>query len=181
MADTTTHVALLRGINVGGHNRLAMADLRAVLEDLGHADVRTYIQSGNAVFTSERRDADGMAAELTQRLEADFDLSPTVMVRTAAELTAIAEANPYPDQAAADPKTVHVGFLSAEPADPSFSLDLDSYAPEQLAIGDRVVYLHLPGGIGRGRLFTDLDRRMRDVEMTVRNWRTVVKLREMTR
>ncbi len=176
----TTYIALLRGINVGGHARLAMADLRDTLEALGHGDVATYLQSGNAVFTSDRTDADELGAELTERLTADFGVSPTVMIRTAHELVAVAEANPYLEQARADPTRVHVGFLSAEPADPSaFSFDLEGYAPEELVHDGRTVYLHLPNGIGRSRLAADLAKRASDVELTMRNWRTVARLVEM--
>lgn len=180
MTRATTYIALLRGINVGGRNRLAMADLRDVLADLGHADVRTYVQSGNAVFTSRRADPDAIEEELTQRLSTDAGVSPTVMVRSADELAAIVEDNPYARQGSDQPTTVHVGFLSAEPAEPFlFAIDTDEYAPEQLSVGDRVVYLHLPGGLGRSRLAIELERRRGDVEMTVRNWRTVTKLLEM--
>lgn len=179
---TTTNIALLRGINVGGHGKLSMADLRAAVEDLGHADVATLLQSGNAVFTSDRTDADALGAELTERRSADLGVSPTVMVRTAAELVAVAEANPYPEQARADPTRVHVGFLAAEPADPSvLSFDHDSHAPEEFVHDGRTVYLHLPNGIGRSRLAAELTRRARDVGITMRNWRTVARLVEMAR
>lgn len=178
----TVYVALLRGINVGGHNRVAMADLRRLLEQLGHADVRTYIQSGNAVFTGDRRDTDALGRDLRAAMSDELGVSPTVIVRTAEELAAVADANPYAAEAAADPTTVHVAFLSAEPADPStFAFDADAYAPEGLCVGDRVRYLHLPDGMGRSRLAVDLGKRRSDVEVTVRNWRTVEKLREMTR
>lgn len=177
---TTTYIALLRGINVGGHARLAMADLRGTMEALGHTDVATYLQSGNAVFTSEGTDPDALGTELTERLSADLGLAPTVMIRTAPELVAVAEANPYREQARADPTRVHVGFLSAEPDDPAtLSFDLEGYAPEELVHDGRTVYLHLPNGIGRSRLAADLTKRARDVEVTMRNWRTVARLVEM--
>lgn len=171
-------MALLRGVNVGGHNRLAMADLRALLADLGHGDPRTYGQSGNAVFSSDR--TDDIGRELAQRLSADLDVTATVMIRTADELTAVAAATPYSEPADADPTKVHVAFLSAEPADPSvFDVEPDDYAPEELTPGDRVLYLHLPDGIGRSRLAEDVSRRASDVAMTVRNWRTVARLLDL--
>lgn len=182
MTDPTTYIALLRGINVGGHNRLAMADLRGVLEELGHEDVRTYVQSGNAVFTSGRTDPDAIGTELTRRLAADLDVAPAVMVRTAEELATIVDGNPFAEQARQEPTTVHAGFLASRPTEPS-SLDVhaEQYAPEQFALADRVVYLHLPDGMGRSRLAVDLGRRLSDVGMTVRNWRTVTRLLDMTR
>lgn len=181
MSDPNTYVALLRGINVGGHTKLAMADLRRLLEDLGHDEVRTYIQSGNVVFTSDRTDPDALGAQLRERLQAELGVSPTVLIRTREQLAAIAAENPYTEQAAADPTKVHVGFLSSEPDDPSvFAFDADVYAPEELMLGEGVVYLHLPHGMGRSRLAADLGKRRSGVEVTVRNWRTVVKLLEMT-
>jgi uncharacterized protein (DUF1697 family) len=176
----TTYVALLRGINVGGRNRLAMADLRRLLAELGHGVPRTYVQSGNAVFASDRSDVEEIAGELAARIAAELDVRPAVVLRTAEELRAVAEANPYADEAAADPTSVHVAFLSAVPVDPAtFAFDADDYAPEELTVADRELYLHLPGGIGRSRLATDLARRHADVEMTMRNWRTVTKLLDL--
>lgn len=180
VTEATTYIALLRGINVGGRNRLPMADLRDVLTELGHADVRTYVQSGNAVFTSTRTDPAAIGSELTQRLSADLDISPSVMVRSAEDLAAVVGANPYVEHAEADPATVHVAFLSGPPDPDLLDID-DQYAPEQLAVGDGVVYLHLPDGMGRSRLATTLSRRRSGAEMTVRNWRTVTKLHEMAR
>lgn len=179
MTEATTYIALLRGVNVGGHNRLAMADLRAVLTDLGHRDVRTYVQSGNAVFTSTDTDPGAIGAALAKRLSADLGVSPSVMVRRADELAAIVDANPFAEQARAEPTTVHVAFLSGPPDGDLVDLDADEYAPEELVVGDRVLYLHLPEGMGRSRLATDLMRGRGSADMTVRNWRTVAKLHEM--
>lgn len=182
MTDPITYIALLRGINVGGHGRLAMADLRGLIEELGHEDVRTYVQSGNAVFTSGRTDPGAIGAELTRRLAADLDVAATVMVRTAEELATIVDGNPFAEQANQEPTTVHAGFL-ASPLPEASALDVDAerYAPEQFAPGDRVVYLHLPNGMGRSRLALDLGRQLSDVGITVRNWRTVTRLLEMAR
>lgn len=174
------HVALLRGINVGGHARVAMADLRALCEDLGHREVRTYVQSGNVGFTSDETDTRALAEELAARLARDLDVSPAVVVRSAAGLAAVVAANPFPTAAADDPTTVHVAFLTGDPADPTaFDVDAAAFAPEELAVGDRVLYLHLPGGIGRSRLAAELARRRTGVDMTVRNWRTVDRLLAM--
>lgn len=178
----TTWVLLLRGINLAGRNRVPMAQLRRILVELGHEQVRTHLQSGNAVVSSDRGDPEAIGAELTDRLDRDLGVPATVMVRSADELDAVAAANPYPDAAAADPTRVHVGFLSGVPADPSvFAFDPDEYAPEELTLGDRVVYLHLPNGMGRSPLAVALGRRRTDLEVTLRNWRTVTRLRELTR
>jgi uncharacterized protein (DUF1697 family) len=176
----TTYVALLRGINLGGHNRVPMADLRAVYERAGYGDVRTYVQSGNVLFTSDREDVDAMARELTEVVEAQLGVLATTMVRTAEELGAVADANPYAVEAAADPTKVHAAFLGTQHADPHALMSgMERHAPEELTAGDRVLYLHLPRGIGRSKLAADLARR--SVDMTIRNWRTVTKLLELTR
>jgi len=91
-----THVALLRGINVGGRNKVAMADLRKIVESLGHRDVATYIQSGNVVFTSEDADTAAIAAELERALEETLGLRPSVVVLSQAELAKVIADNPFP-------------------------------------------------------------------------------------
>ena len=175
-----THVALLRGINVGGHARVVMADLRRLCEHLGHREVRTYVQSGNVVFESGETDTDMLATELAGRLATELGFAPAVVVRTAGEIADVVAANPFPDAADVDPTTVHVAFLSAQPTDPgAYAVDATAHAPEQVVVGDRVLYLYLPDGIGRSRLAADLTRRRTGVEMTVRNWRTVGRLLAM--
>lgn len=175
-----TCIALLRGINVGGRNRLAMADLRELCEQLGHHDVQTYVQSGNVVFTTDRDDLQRIGVELTEQLEYQLGVAPTVLVRTSEELATVIADNPFAADAQEDPTKVHAALLSAEPDDPaSLRFDPPSYAPERIAAGDRVRYLHLPSGLGRSKLATDLAKRQTGVDMTVRNWRTMTRLMEM--
>ena len=107
--------ALLRGVNVGGHRRLAMADLAAAVEGLGHRDVVTYLQSGNVVFTPGSRAAPGsVAARIEEALAAGPGLDARVFVRTASELASVLAANPFTD---ADPRTLHVTFLGDDVGD----------------------------------------------------------------
>jgi uncharacterized protein (DUF1697 family) len=175
----TIYVALLRGINVGGRNRVKMADLRRICEDLGHRQVETYVQSGNVVFASDRSDADAIGAALADRISAVLGVSPACMVRSLDELGAVVAGNPFVDEVASDPTKVHCAFLSEEPADPSpFTFDMHPYAPERLVPGSGVLYLHLPGGIGRSRLAARLTSRSTEIEITIRNWRTVAALLE---
>lgn len=176
-------VALLRGINVGGPSRrLPMADLRRVVEDLGHGSVSTYIQSGNVVFDGgDRRPAD-VAAELHDALLDTTGIDTRVAVRTLAEMEAAVAANPFVDRTD-DPTRLHVAFHLTPGVTPDLGwYDPDTYAPEELATADGCTYLHLPGGMGRSRLATELGKRGRGADDgTVRNWRTVVKLTEMAR
>src|SRR5689334_18419457 len=105
-----THVALLRGINVGGQNRVPMPDLRKTVISLGHTDVATYIQSGNVLFTTEETDTAALAAALERAIAKDFDVSPPVVVLSRDELARVVADNPYPDEA--NQKLVHAIFLT---------------------------------------------------------------------
>src|SRR5579862_9585990 len=112
MASMATHVALLRGINVGGRNKVPMAELREVVSSLGHTGVTTYIQSGNVLFSTEETDNAKLAAALEAEIEERFGLWSSVVVLSRDELAQVVAANPYPDEP--DPRLVHVVFLNGE-------------------------------------------------------------------
>jgi len=170
------YVALLRGINVGGKTKIAMAALRDTCASVGCEDVVTYIQSGNVVFKSKLT-ADKLRSTLEEAIAEEFGFSPAVMIRTAKELTAVVDRNPYPD---ADDKSVHVGFLHAAPdAATKKCLAAIDCPPEELTVLRRDVYLHLPNGMGRAALPVQMERCLRPAPITVRNWRTVTKLVEL--
>jgi uncharacterized protein (DUF1697 family) len=181
----TTYVALLRGINVGGHNRVAMADLRRVVADLGHGDVSTYINSGNVVLTSDRPDEEELGRELADAVRERLGPAPAVLVRSLDELEQVVAANPYPHEE--DPKKVHALFLPAAPDDAARQA-LETARGRAAAAGSRdeaevigrVLYLHTPDGFGRSVL-ADLLARGVSREGTARNWATVTKLLEMCR
>lgn len=179
---TTAWAALLRGINVGGHKRVPMAELRALLTDLGHGDVRTHLQSGNAVFTSSSEDEQALTAQLGQAIEDRFGFGVDVLVRDHAYLAAVAGACPFP-AASLEGRQLHVTFCSA-PVEESrlASLDAAAYLPEEVRLGDRALYLYAPDGLGRSRLADALARPalLAGTVTTTRNWNTVVALVEMT-
>lgn len=157
-----------------------MADLRKLLTDLGFEDVATYLQSGNAVF--ESADSAGKTRDrVEEALAAAYGFDVPTLVRTGPEMRAVIEGCPYRDAADADPTKVHVTFLDPmPPADSWDSVDLASVAPEEMAVGDEVVYLHLPNGMGRAKLPDLLGRAgPKDVVATTRNWRTVLALADM--
>jgi uncharacterized protein (DUF1697 family) len=181
-----THVALLRGINLGGHNRVAMPALRSVVASLGHTDVATYIQSGNVVFTAADPDAAPatLAAALEEAIAAELGVRARVIVLSGAELAAASSANPYPDQQ--DPKRVHAIFLIDEPDADSVAFLADAQARaaakggrDEAAIVGRTVYLHTPDGFGRSELAKELSRPRGPAQGTARNWATVTKLLAM--
>lgn len=168
-------IALLRGINVGGRNRLPMAELRALFEAAGCDEVRTYIQSGNVVLAAAERDRAALAERLADAIAEAKGFRPAVMLLTAAELAAARDGNPFPD-AAAEPRSLHLWFLAADPAGVDLSPLDEVRAPnERFELRGRVFYLHAPDGIGRSKLAERVERKL-GVEATARNWRTVEAL-----
>ncbi len=168
-------VALLRGINVGGKNLLPMADLRRCFEDLGHSSVITFIQSGNVVFRPAGR---VKATDLEVAIEGRFGLHVDVVLRTSAKLAGVVKHNPFGD---ADPAALHVGFMASAPPPAAVrALDVKRFAPEQHRIQGSTLYLCLPDGMGRAKLPPYLNRAL-PVPVTVRNWKTTIKLLELSR
>ena len=179
---TTTYAALLRCINVGGSRKVPMADLRTLLDGLGYDGVRTHLQSGQAVFTTDDGDEDTLAERIAQAIEERFGFSVGVIVRDHAYLKTVADACPFP---AADlqPKQLHVTYFSAPvDADRFAEIDPAAYAPEEFRLGDRALYLYAPDGLGRSKLAEHLakPRLTKGLIATTRNWNTVLKLVELT-
>jgi len=173
------YIALFRGLNVGGSHKSPMADLRAMLEALGFASVLTYIQSGNAVFEAAETDADAIAARIETGFEPRFGFRSDVVVRTLPEWRAAIAACPFPDRTD-QPKSVHVGFCRAAPA----SERLDALAEissgrDVFAVVGREIYLHTPDGLARSKLGNAIVARNFGTPVTLRNWRTVLKLQEL--
>lgn len=177
--EPRTYVALLRGINVGRNKRVSMARLRELLTDLGHAGVRTHLQSGNAVFTGPSGSADRLARQISQRIAADLGLDVEVLVRTADELAAVVAGNPL-REVATDPARLFVAFLSAPP-DPGRLSDLDpaAHQPDRFEVRGREAYLWLPNGMMDSALPAAFSDRRLGVTVTTRNWNTVAKLAEL--
>lgn len=171
----TRYAALLRAVNVAGR-RMRMADLRALLSGLGYGAAATLLQSGNAVFTAPEQPEEHVAADIERRVAAEFGLRVTVVVRTAADLARAVDALPFPER---DPARCAVVF-PAGPLDRErlASVRPEAFAPEELAVGQRELYLYLPDGLGRARLPRLLERRLA-VACTVRNWSTTVRLRRL--
>ncbi|MDQ3468206.1 MAG: DUF1697 domain-containing protein [Actinomycetota bacterium] len=171
----TVLVALLRGVNVGGRNRLAMADLRAAAEECGFSAVRTYVQSGNLVFRATGAVAD-VATNLRSAIAAATSVDPAIAMRTSEQLGTVIDGCPFQDTAA-----VHVAFqVEGAPRQAAIAtLDAAAFAPEQFAVRGRETYLYLPDGLGRSKLAQALTRGRAAEQATMRNWRTVTKLASM--
>jgi uncharacterized protein (DUF1697 family) len=177
-------IALLRGVNVGG-KKVVMAELRDVVASLGHADVATYIQSGNVLFTSDQADTVQLAADLERAMADRLGVQAGVLVLTRDELAQVVRDNPYPDEP--DPRLVHVVFLRADP-EPGTAARLAEAekqaalkgSPDTGQLVGRAIFLHTPDGFGRSELAKLLGRAGGAMSArgsgTARNWATVTKL-----
>lgn len=174
------YVALLRGINVGATNRIAMPDLRRLVEGLGHEDVTTYLQSGNVVFTSAKRDGSKLAGGIERAIADELGLTVPVLVRSDAELTAVLDGSPYADRQD-DPTRLLVAFLATAPTKAKVAeLAVPGGEHVEFTVAGREVHLHYPdGGYGRTK-FTNayLEKRL-GVVATTRNWKSVRALRDL--
>ncbi|MCJ7671643.1 MAG: DUF1697 domain-containing protein [Acidimicrobiia bacterium] len=174
-------VALVRGINVGGHRKVPMADLRRSFEGLGCTGVETYLQSGNVVFETRGLRLPDLAAAIEHRVAADFATEVSVLVRTGTEMARLERANPFRPEGA-DESTLHVTFLADRPKPASVrALEERSGTPDAFVVRGREVFLHCPGGYGRTKLTNGFFERHLGVTATTRNWRTVTKLCELTK
>ena len=179
-----SHVALLRGINVGGKNKVPMAELREVVTSLGHTGVTTYIQSGNVLFTTEETDTPELASALEAAITGKFGINSPVVVLSRDELAGILSRNPYPTD---EPKKVHVVFLGAEPSQELLDRiravesaaaargSRDTFTPIRNAL-----YLHTPDGYGNSELsealFRIIGKGTYRLAATARNWATATTL-----
>ena len=167
-----TYIALLRGINVGGNNKLPMRDLVSLLEGLGLHSVKTYIQSGNVVFQSEQADSAQLSLAITGAIRQSYGFAPYTLILDSQALRAAMTANPFPE-AEAEPKSLHLFFMDASPKVlDTGALDRVKTASERYQLIDKVFYLHTPDGIGRSKLAETAGKGW-GVNITARNWRTV--------
>jgi uncharacterized protein (DUF1697 family) len=175
------HAALLRGINVGGKNALPMKDLAAMFSGVGCADVKTYIQSGNVVFSAPAPLAQRLPSLIAGQIEKKFKLEVPVLLRTHAELAAVARSNPFltPGQ---EIERLMVMFLATSPAPSAVaSLDPARSPPDEFALRGREIYMRCPNGFGKSKLSNAyFDSKLSTIS-TGRNWRTVLTLLEMTK
>jgi uncharacterized protein (DUF1697 family) len=185
-----SHIALLRGINVGGRNKVPMADLREVVTSLGHTEVSTYIQSGNVLFSTADTDAAKLAGALESAIEDRFGIWSSVVVLSRDELAGVLAANPYPDEP--NPRMVHVVFLNAElpeevlgriSAAESAAAAKGSRDTVHVAGKPQALFLHTPDGFGTSELAQNVFKiiappkdKKHGLAATARNWTTATKL-----
>jgi uncharacterized protein (DUF1697 family) len=168
-------IVLLRGVNLARNRRLAMADLRRLLDELGYEDARTHGQSGNVVLTTTKTPA-AVKRELERRIAADLGLETEVFVRTRDELAGVIARDPFAGEVD-DPSRYQVSFLSAKPpARAVRELEAADLAPERVAVSGTELYAWHPDGLQRSELAKRLSPKGLGVSATARNWNTVTKL-----
>jgi len=173
-----TYIALLRGINVGGNNKLPMRELVTVLAGLGLHNIKTYIQSGNVVFQSERTDRLALAKEISAAIGQSHGFAPAILLLDKQAFAAAMAANPFP-AGEEEPKTLHLFFLDGVPPNPNLAaLEGLKAENEQFKLIDQVFYLYAPDGIGRSKLAEKVGQGWK-VAITARNWRTVSQIMAM--
>lgn len=178
--DLDIWVALLRGINVGGKNSLPMPALVALLAELGVREIKTHIQSGNALFRSSAGNISQLGERLSAAIMSHHGFSPQVLILGLAVIEKAMVENPFPE-AVADPGNLHLGFLAHPPERPDLAkLERLRRESERFWLGERVFYLYAPEGVGRSKLAANSERAL-GVVMTDRNWQTVSKIMDLAR
>jgi uncharacterized protein (DUF1697 family) len=179
MKPQQTLIALLRGINVGGKNKLPMKDLVAILQELGCSEIKTYIQSGNAVFRTPVEQPANLAKRIGEAIKQRFGFHPQVLLLTRREIEAALASNPFTD-ACSEGNTLHLYFLAETATAPDLQkLAALQNGSERFDLHDRVFYLHAPDGIGRSKLAANVEKLL-GVTVTARNGNTVCKILDLT-
>ena len=169
-------IALIRGINVGGHKMLKMADVKVLCESMGLRDVRTHLQSGNVVFRTAKTDR----ARLGKELESALGVEAKIILRSAEEMRAVVAANPMREAAQRAPSGFIVTFLSGKPSAAAMQSLRDAYSgPEKMELHGTELYIEYTAGMGTSKLTNVLIERKLGVAGTARNWNTVTKLVEI--
>lgn len=174
-----TYAALLRGINVAGHGTVKMEVLRALFVDLGHSDVTSYVQSGNIVFRSSRSGSSALRRSIEDRVRTELGLDVTVLLRSDDDLQLVLRTNPFLGRTE-DLATLHVTFLADVPAAARIAELPMGHGAEELSVAGREVYLWCPDGYGRSKLTNTVLEKRLSTRATTRNWKTVLKLADMT-
>ena len=173
-------IAMLRAVNVGGRNKMKMDELRRLIESLGHKNPQTYIQSGNVVFDTSKRDLATLSTKIEEALEVTFGFRPGAVLRTLDELNDVVEQNPFAARSEISPDRLLVRFLARDPGEEARGKVLAmKIQPEELRIEKRELFVYYPDGMGRSKLPVAAIDKVLNTVGTTRNWNTVLKLRNM--
>jgi uncharacterized protein (DUF1697 family) len=175
-----TYIAMLRGINVSGHKIIKMESLRASFAVLGFGDVKTYIQSGNVIFKTEKTEPNALAKKIVKKISDDFGFDVPALVKTAEEMNAVLKANPLVKRAGVDESKLHVTFLaSIAPENAAAVLQPLAAKSELFAVSGTEIFLYCPDGYGETKLSNSAIEKKLSVAATTRNWKTVNVLHTM--
>lgn len=173
-------ISMLRGVNVGPHNRIKMDELRAVYKRLGFEDPRTYVQSGNVIFRTEDKNLKEIPAKIQDGIEKKFKFRPEVIVRTAGDFRKAIAASPFADRAALEPGKILVTFLSGAPArEAHAAFERFRDYPEEIHLKGSELYIYFPNGAGKSKLPWSSVEKLLKVTGTARNWNSVTKMLAM--
>ncbi len=176
----TVIISMLRGVNVGGHNKIKMEALRALYESLKLRDSQTYVQSGNVIFRSDERDIARLTKRIEEGIERKFGFRPDVILRTAAEMRDVVERNPFAKRRGIEPGKLLVSFLGSDPGEEAREKVRQMKCdPEEMRIEGREIYIYFPNGMGRSKLPWAGLGKMLKTPATGRNWNSVTKMMEM--
>src|SRR5271157_957874 len=175
----TVIISMLRGVNVGGHNKIKMDALRDLFESLGLRDAQTYVQSGNVVFRTDAKNIAPLAKRVEDAIELKFGFRPGVILRSTAELRDVIARNPFAKRRGIDASKLLVTFLAAAPSPEARDEILRiKTSPEEVRIDDRELYVYFPDGMGRSKVWPAIEKALKK-SGTGRNWNTVTKLLEI--
>jgi uncharacterized protein (DUF1697 family) len=170
-------ISMLRGVNVGGHNKIRMDDLRALYESLKLEDPRTYVQSGNVIFRTKEKNSAALAKKIQSAIEHTFKCRPDVILRTTGELREAIAASPFASRRDLEPGKILVTFLAtaAGPDAHTTLLSFKSY-PEEIHLKGRELYIYFPDGAGKSKLPWSRVEKLLQTTGTARNWNSVTKM-----
>lgn len=176
----STYIAFLRGINVSGHKKIIMADLKVLLLNMGFEDVATYIQSGNIVFTSDEKSSDSLEEKIKKGIVDAFGFDVPVLVKTKTEIEEILRKSPFTKTEDLEAKRIYYVLLKSKPEQDAIdNLVQEDYPNELFTIGNNCVYLNCRLGAGKAKLTNNVIERKLKVSATTRNHGTMLKLVEM--
>jgi uncharacterized protein (DUF1697 family) len=173
-------ISMLRGVNLGPHNRIQMEALRKLFESLKLEGPRTYVQSGNVIFRTKEKNSASLAKKIQAGIESSFGFRPDVILRTVEEMRKAVAASPFANRSDVEPGKLLVTFLAGEPGReaPATIAGFKEY-PEELHLKGRELYIYFPGGVGRSKLpWSKMDKLLK-TSGTARNWNSVTKMLEM--
>jgi uncharacterized protein (DUF1697 family) len=180
VSDMPVFISLLRGVNVGGHQKIKMEALRALYESLRFREARTYIQSGNVVFKAREQDTDKLTQKIENAIDSSFGFRPDVIIRTTAEMRDAIERSPFNKRQGIDPRKLLVTFLAATPS-PEARVKCSKIKadPEEMHVDRREVYIYFTNGMARPKLSWTQVAKTLGTTGTGRNWNTVIQLLAM--